>query len=101
MLLKPVDRKQRRAAASRAKDDSWDGVDRELFESLRILRRDEAEERNVPAYIVFGDSALRDMARRRPQTIEEFREVRGVGDKKCRDFGRLFVEHIRQFTTSQ
>jgi hypothetical protein len=36
------------------------------------------------------------MARRAPRTLEDFREVRGVGDKKCQDFGELFVHHIRE-----
>jgi len=70
----------------------WDGVDRELFERLRDLRRRIAEERRVPAYIVFGDAALRDMARRRPRTLDQLREVKGVGQKKLEEFGEAFLE---------
>jgi ATP-dependent DNA helicase RecQ len=94
-LLRPAARRQKKSTA-RA-DVSWDGVDSKLFDSLRALRRAQAEQRRVPAYIVFGDAALREMARQRPVTLEAFREVKGVGDKKCADYGDLFVQHIRQF----
>lgn len=102
-LLKPPKRKRKASSSrhgGRSDDngsDSWQGVDRQLFESLRVLRRDQAEERSVPAYIVFGDASLRDMARRKPTSLEAFRDVKGVGDKKCQDFGDLFVEHIRNW----
>ena len=83
-----------------ASDDSWDGVDRDLFEQLRALRGQMAKERNVPAYIVFGDATLRDLARYRPSTLEAFGQVRGVGAKKLQDFGEEFktaiVTHCQQ-----
>ena len=56
----------------RLQAESWAGVDRALFESLRELRRTIAAERGVPAYVIFRDATLRDMARRRPQTPAEF-----------------------------
>ena len=49
-------------------DDSWEGVDRGLFECLRTLRREKADAQEVPAYVVFSDATLRDMARRRPSS---------------------------------
>src|SRR5262249_16670712 len=58
--------KATRVAKTRVDEESWEGVDRGLFESLRNLRRQIAEERGVPAYVVFGDGTLRDMARARP-----------------------------------
>ncbi|MEA1871664.1 MAG: RecQ family ATP-dependent DNA helicase, partial [Candidatus Bipolaricaulota bacterium] len=60
---------ERPIGTSKVAADSWEGVDRGLFETLRTLRRDLATSRNVPAYIVFGDASLRDMARRRPSTL--------------------------------
>ncbi|PQO24969.1 DNA helicase RecQ [Blastopirellula marina] len=83
------------------KGDDWEGVDRGLFESLRTLRRDKAEEAGIPAYIVFGDSSLRDMARQRPSTIESFRLIKGVGDKKCQDYGEAFTQHIAQYCQAE
>ena len=99
LLLQPTKiKKSRKSLTSKSSSDSWEDVDRELFESLRNLRRDQAEQRSVPAYIIFGDASLRDMARHRPRSLEEFRQIKGVGDKKCRDFGPTFVDHIRAFS---
>ncbi len=91
-LLKPA--APRTAAPRGVAADSWDGVDRGLFDTLRVLRRRFAEEKNVPAYIVFTDAALRDMARRRPSSAEAFREVSGVGEAKARQYGDAFVAAI-------
>jgi len=93
-LLKPASKAVASKPQRTAAPASWEGVDRELFESLRDLRRKLSSEQGVPAYIVFGDAALRDMARRRPSTLDEFMEVQGVGQKKCKDYGELFVERI-------
>ena len=93
MLIRPKQKKNSRLSRTNT-TDAWDGVDRELFESLRVLRRKLAAERDVPAYIVFGDASLRDMARRRPTTSESFLDVHGVGHKKLADYGEQFLAHI-------
>jgi len=102
-LLKPAAKTTsdvRNSKSHVADPAAWAGVDRGLFESLRDLRRKLSSEQGVPAYIVFGDAALRDMARRRPSTLEEFLEVQGVGQKKCKDYGELFVEQIVGYSTA-
>ena len=81
--------------------DSWEGVDRGLFEELRMLRRDMATERSVPAYIVFSDATLRDMARRRPTKPQKFLDVHGVGQQKASDFGERFVDQIVNYCRNQ
>ncbi|MBI2095906.1 MAG: DNA helicase RecQ [Candidatus Omnitrophica bacterium] len=65
-----------------------------LFERLRRLRKKLADERNVPAYIVFSDVSLRQMARDLPADERQFRQISGVGDKKLREFGRIFLSEI-------
>ncbi len=89
--------KQRRAATA----DDWEGVDRGLFDKLRAMRGEIAAERGVPAYVVFGDTALRDMARLRPSSPEGFAEVKGVGAKKLHDFGAKFVKAISAYCEQQ
>lgn len=93
-LLKPV-RKQ--AKLSKAVSDSWEGVDQGLFEALRAERTQIASEEHLPAYIVFGDAVLRDMARQRPSTLEGFLRVKGVGQQKCHSYGRAFLEAIETY----
>jgi ATP-dependent DNA helicase RecQ len=69
-------------------------VDEALFERLRALRRTLARERGVPPYVIFNDRTLEQMAARRPRTREEFRALKGVGDKKAADLGPAFLACI-------
>lgn len=82
--------------AAQADIDSWEGVDRELFEDLRKLRKTIAEERSVPPYLVLIDTALRGLARSRPSTMPGLAKVRGLGDKKIREFGKRLIECIER-----
>jgi ATP-dependent DNA helicase RecQ len=75
---------------------SWDGVDRGLFDVLRKLRTEKAVELSYAPYMIFGDASLRDMARRRPTTADEFLKVHGVGQKKCDDYADEFTKVIAQ-----
>jgi len=94
-LLKPAEKPRKRVA-----EDSWDNVDRGLFDTLRVLRRRIAGTRSVPAYIVFGDASLRDMARRRPSSVDGFLEITGVGQAKARQYGEEFVATISEYCRS-
>jgi ATP-dependent DNA helicase RecQ len=66
-----------------------------LFARLRRLRRQLADERGVPAYIIFSDVSLREMARKYPTNSTEFRRIPGVGEQKLKDFGEAFLSAIR------
>ena len=68
--------------------------DEALFEKLRALRKQLADERGVPPYIVFSDVALRQMARFYPANNREFERISGVGEKKLREFGAAFLGEI-------
>lgn len=74
--------------------------DESLFERLRALRRQLADERGVPAYIIFSDVSLREMARSYPTNTGEFRHVAGVGEQKLKDFAEPFVSEIRAYLTT-
>jgi ATP-dependent DNA helicase RecQ len=86
---------------TRVDEDSWEGVDRELFEVLRTLRRETAEQRRVPAYVLFSDATLRDMARLRPGSPEALLAIRGVGERKVADLGPRFLETIAGYCKSR
>jgi len=70
--------------------------DETLFERLKGLRRRFADERNVPAFVIFGDATLRAMAREKPLTPEAFLSVSGVGPAKLAQFGEAFMGAIRE-----
>jgi ATP-dependent DNA helicase RecQ len=61
--------------------------DRALFEALRVWRREEAQERGVPPYVIFSDKTLRELARVRPASRYELRGIYGIGDAKLEAFG--------------
>ncbi len=95
-LLKPAKQKSRRE--SRATVESWEGVDRELFDVLRAFRRRTSQERGVPPYIVFSDATLRDLARHRPHTHDELLTIHGIGAKKVAEYGEELLAEIADHT---
>jgi ATP-dependent DNA helicase RecQ len=68
--------------------------DEALFETLRALRKRLADERGVPPYIIFSDVSLRQIARNYPQDEKSFSRISGVGEKKLREFGELFMTEV-------
>ncbi len=87
-----VTRKKVEQKASRPSSVADDGpYDRTLFESLRKWRRGEAEEREVPPYVIFSDRTLREIARAQPSTLAALRQVYGIGDAKLEQFGRRVI----------
>ena len=69
----------------------------ELFGRLRALRAQLARRQGVPAYVVFSDKTLREMAISRPRTTTELRAVSGVGSAKAERYGRDFLTVIQDF----
>jgi ATP-dependent DNA helicase RecQ len=67
-----------------------------LLYRLKGLRRDLAQERGVPAYVIFSDRSLQEMAHSQPRTNEEFGEIHGVGAAKLRDLGEIFLSAIAE-----
>ncbi len=69
--------------------------DNDLLLHLKQFRLKLAQERGVPAYVIFSDRTLIDMATRRPQTRAEFAEIHGVGETKLREFAEMFLELLQ------
>ena len=72
-------------------------TDETLFDELRALRKRLADARDVPAYVIFPDTALRAMAREVPRNATELRRISGVGDKKLQDYGDAFLAAIAAY----
>ncbi len=89
-----------KAASSRSKQSpaaaaSLDDADTELFANLKALRRNLAQERKVPAYVIFSDATLLDMCVMKPNDLETLALVNGVGPKKLKDFGAMFLQELK------
>jgi len=87
--------KDRLPKRSRVETESWQDVDRELFERLRHRRLEIARSRGVPPYVIFHDTTLRELARLKPQSLDALRHLYGVGERKAADLGEAFLDVIR------
>ncbi len=72
-----------------------------LFQRLRSLRKRLADAQSLPPYIVFADSSLRQMAQQRPQTLNDFAHISGVGRRKLEQYGQAFVAEICDYCQAQ
>ena len=77
------------------------GDEADLYDVLRELRGELAKEANVPAYVVFSNATLQDMARKKPRTMMDFKRVSGVGELKASWYGKVFLERICEYLDSQ
>ncbi|KLV25073.1 DNA helicase RecQ [Niallia circulans] len=68
-----------------------------LFDYLRGIRKQLAEEENVPPFVVFSDQTLRNISMVMPTSHEDFREIKGIGDHKLQKYGDVIIEHILAF----
>ena len=84
---KPVKKKQ---AGARTPNDG-------LYAALSALRLQIAQRESVPAFVIFTNAALQDMAAKRPQTLTEFLTVNGVGSKKAERYGKAFIDCVRKW----
>jgi ATP-dependent DNA helicase RecQ len=94
-LTKPMDLPKAKKVASRREGDI--ACDEILFARLRALRKELADERRVPAYIVFGDTTLRAMARYYPESVDQMEGIPGIGEKKRAEFGEIFAAEIADY----
>ena len=81
----------------RKKEEEWAEIDPDLFQVIRRKRMELARTQGVPAFVIFGDKSLRDMARIRPTTREAFSSVYGVGDYKLGAYADAFIEVIKKY----
>ena len=77
------------------------GTSAELYDVLRELRGELAKENNVPAYVIFSNATLSDMAKKAPKNMSEFRKVSGVGEIKAAWYGKKFLQCIKDFHAEQ
>jgi ATP-dependent DNA helicase RecQ len=93
-LTKPLDAPKARRAGRREGEIACDEI---LFDRLRALRKRLADERKVPAYVIFGDTTLRQMARLYPADEDAMHGIFGMGEKKRAEFGATFATAIGEY----
>jgi ATP-dependent DNA helicase RecQ len=88
---------EKKASAPQPKAAAATDGDPDLFEALKVVRRKIADEHEVPAYVIFSDKTLKDMAAKVPHSSAEFRQVSGVGDVKLEAYGSIFLRAIAEW----
>ncbi len=92
--------KKKKTDGERGEQKVFSGLDAypdDLYETLRTLRGEIAQREKIPAYVVFTNATLADMAARKPVTTDEFLKVSGVGASKAEKYGEVFTECIKKF----
>jgi len=95
------ERKAKTARSTSAQTESMSGPELRLFKALKQLRSEIAREGNVPAYVVFTDRSLADMAAKRPTSKESFASIHGVGQAKLEKFAAPFIDLILAETENE
>ncbi len=96
---KPV--KQRRTGSKQPKgfvEGELSSAEQILFDKLRWWRVETARKHNVPAYVIFHDATMREIAKAKPSSLNELRGVSGVGEKKLETYGREIIALIEEMS---
>ncbi|MBC7501396.1 MAG: DNA helicase RecQ [Herminiimonas sp.] len=97
---KPVKQKRQstRTASKGYAETDLSGVEQTIFDKLRWWRVETARKHNVPAYVIFHDATMREIAKAKPSSLDDLRVVSGVGAKKLETYGEELIELIAALT---
>ena len=99
-LAKPLvaeRKKEVKIKIEKRRAEEWAGVDEVLFKLLREKRSELAHAKGVPAYVIFHDNTLRELAAKKPRTKAGFSRVYGVGESKLEHYADIFIEVIEDY----
>jgi ATP-dependent DNA helicase RecQ len=97
VYVKEIEESKAEESKLRLEEDYDDG----LFKHLKKVRLELSKARNLPPFIIFHDASLKDMAEKRPKSEEEFLNIKGVGEKKLKKYGDIFIEEIKNYTSKK
>lgn len=95
-LFAPSPSGMRSAGGAAPRDDTPEEGSEALFEALRIMRKRIADEKGVPAYVIFHDATLREITRARPRNTDALLDVPGIGERKAQAFGAAVLEVVSE-----
>jgi ATP-dependent DNA helicase RecQ len=93
---KPARKKRESARPKGFVESDLSAAEQAIFEKLRWWRVETARKHNVPAYVIFHDATMREIAKSRPASLDELRNVSGVGEKKLETYGEEIVALIAE-----
>ena len=93
---KPVRQKRQAAKSKAAVESGLSGQEQAVFDKLRWWRAETARRHNVPAYVIFHDATMREIAKMKPSSMDGLRNVSGVGEKKLETYGEEIIALIAE-----
>ncbi len=99
ILALPLVREKKKEIARRRKalrGQEWEGIDTGLYDALREKRLELAQAKGVPAYVIFGDRTLRELAQAKPASIADMEGIYGIGEVKLKKYGKAFLAVINR-----
>ena len=96
LYQKPVRQKRAPVRSGSYTETGLSSPQQMLFEKLRWWRMETARSHNLPAYVIFHDNTLREIARAGPATLDDLRQVSGVGEKKLESYGLQIIALVRE-----
>lgn len=100
-LLLRKQSKEEKLSTAKKKKSPVRPQDEPLWEALRVLRTQLADEAGVPPYVIFHDATLQEMVSKRPNTVADMRYISGVGDQKIKRYGAKFLAEIAKFPLAE
>ncbi|HZW23804.1 DNA helicase RecQ [Noviherbaspirillum sp.] len=94
---KPVKKKREAVRSKGYVESDLSTAEQEIFEKLRWWRVETARKHNVPAYVIFHDATMREIAKAKPASLDDLRNISGVGEKKLESYGEEIVALIAGF----
>ncbi|WOC50655.1 ATP-dependent DNA helicase RecQ [Bergeyella porcorum] len=91
------DLEQIKSTSDKVEIQASSGLDENLFNQLKELRKKVAKKHGIPPYTVFMDPSLEDMTTQYPITVEEIAKIYGVGEGKAKKYGKEFAEYIAKY----
>lgn len=101
LMLRKETKQEKSQQRGRKSNSKIQDTDKILWEALRVCRKELADTLGVPPYVIFHDAALMDMVERQPQTRDQFSKIIGVGEKKLVAYADIFLQVIKENTTSK
>jgi ATP-dependent DNA helicase RecQ len=95
------ERKRSRSSGTASRVVTGSAYDEKLFEALRAWRREKAALLSVPAYLIYPDKTLQEIARTLPQSAADLRNIRGIGEAKAQRFGLETLSIVEKFVTAR
>jgi ATP-dependent DNA helicase RecQ len=93
---KPAKKKRETSRSKGYVESELSGSEQAIFDKLRWWRVETARKHNVPAYVIFHDATMREIAKMKPASLGDLRNVSGVGEKKLETYGEEIVALIAE-----